>query len=79
MERIVSAPDRKTAAEATRALDRVLTHSYYVVPQWYLDKYWIAYWDRFGMPATRPAYGIGLSTWWYDPAKNARARPRPSG
>jgi microcin C transport system substrate-binding protein len=79
VERIVSAPDRKTAAVATRALDRVLTHSYYVVPQWYLDKYWIAYWDRFGMPATRPAYGIGLSTWWYDPAKNARARPRPSG
>lgn len=71
VEKIVSAPDRKTAATVTRALDRVLSWNYYVVPQWYLDKYWLAYWDRFDMPQTRPAYGIGLSAWWYHWAKAA--------
>ena len=72
VEKIVAARNRKAAVTATRALDRVLSWSYYVVPQWYLDKYWLAYWNRFGIPEKRPAYGIGRSAWWYDPVKDAQ-------
>ena len=61
-------------AGATRALDRVLSWNYYVVPQWYLDKYWLAYWNRFGIPDKRPPYGIGRETWWLDPDKDAVVR-----
>ena len=32
----------------------------------------IAYWDRFGRPATTPLYGFQTETWWEDPAKAAR-------
>jgi microcin C transport system substrate-binding protein len=74
VEKIIAAPDRRSLIAATRALDRVLSWSFYVVPQWYLDKYWLAYWNRFGIPKTRPDYGIGRTAWWRDTSKDARAR-----
>ena len=70
VEKIIAAPNRKSLIAATRALDRVLSWNAYVVPQWYLDKYWLAYWNRFGIPKTRPEYGIGRASWWHDAAKD---------
>jgi microcin C transport system substrate-binding protein len=33
----------------------------------------VAYWDKFGKPATPPKYGLGVvGTWWYDADKAAR-------
>lgn len=49
-----------------RALDRVLTWNYYMLPMWYSNHDRIAYWDKFSMPALRPAYDLGFDTWWYD-------------
>ncbi|MDR2150557.1 MAG: extracellular solute-binding protein [Spirochaetaceae bacterium] len=46
------------------ALDRVLTWNFYVIPQWYLSKFRIAYKDKFGIPNRRPRYEIGVDTWW---------------
>ena len=40
---IVKAQTRKDLITATRALDRVLTHSYYVVPHWYSPTHRVAY------------------------------------
>ncbi len=55
-----------------RALDRVLQFNFFVVPQWYLSKFRIAYWNKFSRPATRPKYAIGLvDTWWIDKGKEA--------
>ena len=39
------------------ALDRVLTWNYYVIPEWYLSTFRVAYWNRFSRPA-----GAGPST-----------------
>jgi microcin C transport system substrate-binding protein len=52
-------------------LDRILQWRYYVVPSWHLGAFRIAYWDKFGRPdkLPEPTYGIGLSGWWIDPAK----------
>ncbi len=50
----------------------MLLWSHYVIPHWHIPAYRLAYWDRFGMPETRPTYAIGLDTWWLDPEKNAR-------
>jgi microcin C transport system substrate-binding protein len=57
-----------------RALDRVLTWNYYVIPEWHLSKFRVAYWDKFSRPPLdrRPKYALGESTWWYDPAKAAK-------
>ena len=53
-----------------RALDRVLQYNFFVVPQWHLSKFRVAYWNRFSRPAIRPKYAIGfLDTWWIDPKK----------
>jgi microcin C transport system substrate-binding protein len=43
------------------------------VPHWYKPTHWIAYWDVFGRPATKPHYGRGIpETWWYDRDKAAK-------
>ena len=74
VELVISAPDRRTLVDRSRALDRVLLWSHYVVPNWHLNAFRVAYWDLFGRPATRPAYGLGFDTWWLDDAKSKRVR-----
>jgi microcin C transport system substrate-binding protein len=55
---------------ATRALDRVLLWSFYVVPQWYYPFDRIATWDTYGRPQTLPSQNPGYANaWWVDPAK----------
>ncbi|WP_392561859.1 extracellular solute-binding protein [Orbus sturtevantii] len=49
-----------------RALDRVLTQEYPMIPMWYPRYTYYAYWDKFRQPAVKPLYAIGLNNWWYD-------------
>lgn len=73
VERVIFASDREELIALTRALDRILLWNYYVVPQWHNPEIWVAWWDRFGMPETQPAYvGIDIESWWIDPEKAAR-------
>lgn len=75
IDRIIFARDREELVAATRALDRVLLWNHYVVPQWYFDGTRVARWNRFGIPETRPDYGIGFpDIWWYDAAKAATVK-----
>ncbi len=55
-----------------RALDRVLTWNYYMLPMWYMGEDRLARWDKFSVPAVRPVYSLGFDTWWYDVNKAAR-------
>ncbi|BDD87144.1 extracellular solute-binding protein [Desulfofustis limnaeus] len=67
VEKIIYAEDRYQLIAACRALDRVLWYGYYLVPNWYLDHYRIAYHNRFNLPETLPLYYSDLSllmTWW---------------
>jgi microcin C transport system substrate-binding protein len=54
------------------ALDRVLTWNFYVIPEWYLSKFRVAYWNKFSRPAVRPKYTFGLGSWWLDKDKDAK-------
>ena len=57
------------------ALDRSLRHEFFMVPVWYNDSYWVAYYDMFEHPETIPPYALGtLDFWWYDPEGEARLR-----
>jgi len=58
-----------------RALDRVLTWNYYMLPMWYMGEDRVARWDKFSLPAVRPIYSLGFETWWYDVNKAARLPP----
>lgn len=86
VEELIAAPTRADLITHSRALDRILQWRYYVVPNWHMGASRIAYWDKFGRPATlpEPTYGIGTSGWWIDPAKEqalaskiAQAAPAP--
>jgi microcin C transport system substrate-binding protein len=59
-----------------RALDRVLTWNFYVIPEWHISMFRVAYWDKFSKPAIRPKYSLGTGSWWYDRAKAARLPQR---
>lgn len=72
VERLIYAKDRAELVSITRALDRILLFNYFSVPQWYLSKDRVAYWNKFGLPPTQPAYsGIDAESWWVDPEKEA--------
>lgn len=68
---VVNAPDRAAQIVATKALDRVLLHSWYIVPQWHLGAIWGAYWDRFGFPSAPVRTGLVFDAWWVDPIRAA--------
>jgi microcin C transport system substrate-binding protein len=78
IERVIFAKDRAELVAATRALDRVLLWSNYVVPQWTYPNQRTARWDRFGRPAKLPEYGAAAfpTVWWWDAAKAAKTGGR---
>ena len=60
-----------------RALDRVLTWNYYMLPMWFMSGSRIAYWGKFSYPNVHPLYSSGtdapgFDTWWYDVNKAAK-------
>lgn len=55
-----------------RALDRVLTWNYYMLPMWFMGEDRVARWDKFSLPAQRPIYSLGFDNWWYDVNKAAK-------
>jgi microcin C transport system substrate-binding protein len=69
VELVVNAPDRQELIARTRALDRVLLWNHFMIPQWHLRAFRVAYWDKFGRPPRNPRYGLGLDGWWIDPQK----------
>ncbi len=70
IDRIVYAKDRADLLAATRALDRVLLWSFYVVPQWHYPFDRIAAWDVFGRPTKPPSQSPAIQqTWWFDADK----------
>jgi microcin C transport system substrate-binding protein len=69
--KVIEAGTRADLIAACRALDRVLLWNHFVIPQWHIRSFRVAWWDRFGRSAKRPAYGVGFQSWWIDPAKQA--------
>ena len=70
MELIVDAKTIEELTTATRALDRVMRAERFVVPTWFNDKYWVAYYDMFEHPEELPPYDLGyLDFWWFNAEK----------
>ena len=73
VEKIIAAETRPALTVACKALDRVFRANRYWVSHWHKASHWIAFWDMFGRPATKPRYARGIpETWWYDPERAAK-------
>nr|WP_322043568.1 extracellular solute-binding protein [Paraburkholderia sp. J67] len=68
LKALMQAQTREQLLDATHALDRVLMHGYYVVPQWYSATHRVAYKNTLAYPSTLPLYYGAtdwiISTWW---------------
>ena len=74
IELVIKAPSRASLVARTRALDRVLLHGSYVIPNWHLRFQRILYWDKFSRPDKPVKFGTSIALWWYDTDKAARLR-----
>ena len=65
IEDIIQAQTREDLVVHTQALDRVLQHGYYLIPNWHLPAWRVAYWEDLARPDTVPDYDLAItSTWW---------------
>jgi microcin C transport system substrate-binding protein len=64
---LINADSRQSLIDHTRALDRALLWGYYVIPNWHIKTWRVAYWDHIGHPKVSPLYDIGNMTWWVKP------------
>lgn len=71
VDKLIAAPDRAALVAASRALDRVLTWNWYLIPHWHSPVTRVALWDKFGQPATVPLQGWQMHAMW---AKGAESK-----
>lgn len=66
VEYLINAPSREELVYRIRALDRVLLHHHYVIPNWFLASDRIAYWSFLKRPETVPKDGADVDNWWVE-------------
>jgi microcin C transport system substrate-binding protein len=79
IDSVVAAPDRDALVHRTRALDRALLWGHYVIPNWHIRSFRVAYWDKFARPSVNPKYALGFETWWVDEDKARRLNSARKG
>ena len=76
LELVISATDRDSLVQRTRALDRALLWGHYSVPMYHIPHDRLAYWDKFERPEVTPTRGAQFFAWWIDPDKEASLAER---
>ncbi len=69
----LEAETREEEATALTALDRALRYEFFMVPVWYNDSNWVAYWDMYEHPEEMPPYALGVLDFWWFNADKAQA------
>ena len=68
LNHIIYTENRKDMIISAHLLDRILWNEYYLLPNWYINKHRIAYFDKFDKPSKLPLYyeatNYILKTWW---------------
>lgn len=67
VEGLINADSRQSLIDHSKALDRALQWGYYVIPNWHIKTWRVAYWNQFEHPKVTPLYDLGLTTWWAKP------------
>lgn len=76
VEKLIAADSRDELITRTRALDRTLLWGHYVIPNWHIKTWRVAYWNHLAHPATTPDSDVGLMTWWHKPDVEV-PKPKP--
>ena len=66
---LISANSRKELVTYTKVLDRILLFNYYLIPQFHIGHYRVAYWNKISRPEISPKYDLGFDFWWFDQKK----------
>ncbi len=78
VDTLVKAKTRRELVNTVQALDRILTHQFYVVPHWFISYDRIVYWNKFSHPEVLPSasnrFNHFLEWWWWDEAKAHKLR-----
>ncbi len=74
VEGLIQADSRQSLIDHARALDRVLLAGHYVVPNWHIKTWRLAYWNTIEHPAVTPLYDYALHSWWSTAAAKAQAK-----
>jgi microcin C transport system substrate-binding protein len=75
VEGLINADSRQSLITHSKALDRALQWGFYVIPNWHIKTWRVAYWNRFEHPKITPLYDLGLHTWWAKPEPDSAAQP----
>lgn len=79
VEQLIAADSRQSLITHARALDRVLLAGHYVVPNWHINTWRVAYWNHLRHPKITPEHDLGLMTWWHTGAAVGQATEPDSG
>lgn len=72
LARLPAVQSREDLIAITRVIDRVFRWKHYWNPAWTRSVHWLAYWDHFGHPETKPDYAFAPeATWWFDQVRAA--------
>ena len=78
VDTLVKAKTRRELVNAVQALDRILTHQFYIVPHWFIGYDRMVHWNKFSHPNILPSassrYNHFLEWWWWDEAKVQKLR-----
>lgn len=64
LEKLTQAKTLEELTPTAKALDRVLSWDYVVIPHWHLGAWRLLYWNKFARPEVTPFYGVGVDSWW---------------
>lgn len=69
IDKLISAKSRDELVTFTKVLDRILLFNYYLIPQFHIGHYRVAYWNKISRPEISPKYDLGFDFWWFDSEK----------
>ena len=70
IDELISAKSRQELVTYTKVLDRILLFNYYLIPQFHIGHYRVAYWNKLSRPEISPKYDLGFDFWWFDKNKD---------
>ncbi|MBI4388795.1 MAG: ABC transporter substrate-binding protein [Nitrospinae bacterium] len=78
IDKLVQARTRRELVHYVQAMDRILTHEFYVVPHWYIAYDRVVYWNKFSRPKINASQAAVLSNaiewWWHDQTKAGKLK-----